>query len=387
MTSVIRSIGLNALFLDPGRTGGPETYVRGLVPALIELAPQVSFSVVTTRRGGAALRADGWHERLEVIELPADEGQRARRLFAEQVQLPRLAARKRWDLLHSLASTAPLRVGSTSVITLHDITFLRLKTFSRLTTLALRWTVVPPARRADWLIAVSSAARSEAVDVLGLDPKRFTVVPNGAGRPPLGPVADEEQVRRTYQLIDKRVVLSVGAKRPHKNQEVLVGAAPLLPEDVVVVLAGHPEPYDAELRRFASEQGVGPKLRFLDYVADAELEALWRIADVAALPSRAEGFGLPVLEAMARGVPVACSDIPVLREVGGDVPFYFDPRDQRSAAAAISATLERGVRRTKAGIARAASFTWERAAQGTFEVYERAVEAADERSKSKVQSS
>ena len=273
------------------------------------------------------------------------------------------------------------------MITLHDVTFLRLKTFSRLTTLALRWTVVPPARRADWLIAVSAAARDEAVEALGLDPKRFTVVPNGAGRPPQGPVADEDEVQRRYQLIDKRVVLSVGAKRPHKNQEVLIRTAPLLPEDVVVVLAGHPEPYDAELRSVASELGVRAKLRFLDYVADAELEALWRIADLAALPSRAEGFGLPVLEAMARGVAVACSDIPVLREVGGDVPFYFDPRDPQSAAAAISAALECGATRSEAGIARAASFTWERAAQGTFEVYERAVAAADERSKSNVQSS
>ena len=383
MASRIRSVGLNALFLDPGRTGGPETYVRGLVPALTEAAPYIRFSVVTTRRGASTLRAAGWDDLMEVLELPADEGQRARRLFAEQVLLPRLAARKGWDLLHSLASTAPVRVATSSVITLHDITFLRMKTFSRLTTVALRWTVVPPARRADWLIAVSAAARDEAIAELGLDPDRFTVVPNGAGRPPTGPVADEGEVRRMRLLQDKRVVLSVGAKRPHKNQEILVRSAPLLPDDVVIVLAGQPEQYDADLRRVATELGVEPRLRFVDYVADAELEALWRLADVAASPSRAEGFGLPVMEAMTRGVPVVCSDIPVFREIGDDVPFYFDPHDERSVAAAITKALAQGAARAGPGKARAGSFTWERAAQGTLEAYERAVE----RSKIMVQSS
>ena len=373
MSSGIRSVGLNALFLDPGRTGGPETYVRGLIPALQEAARDVRFSMVTTRRGAAALRGDGWDAQMEIIELPADEGQRARRLVAEQVLLPRLAAREGWDVLHSLASTAPLKAATCSVITLHDVTFLRMKTFSRLTTLALRWTVVPPARRADWLIAVSAAARDDAVAALGLSLDRISVVPNGAGRPPDGPVADEDEVRRVHLLHDKRVILSVGAKRPHKNQEILLRSTPLLPDDVVLVLAGQPESYDANLRRVASELGVESKLRFLDYVADSELEALWRLADVAAFPSRAEGFGLPVLEAMTRRVPVACSDIPVFREIGGDVPFYFDPHSDQSVAMAVSTALEHGAARGDSGQARAELFTWERAAHGTLEAYERAV--------------
>jgi glycosyltransferase involved in cell wall biosynthesis len=366
----IRSVGLNALFLDPGETGGPETYLRGLVPALTRQAPHVAFSLVTTRRGAARLRVEGWHEWLEVIALAADEGERARRLLAEQVVLPRLAARRGWDLVHSLASTAPLRRPVPSVITLHDVTFLRFRTFSHVTTLALRFTVVPPARRADWLIAVSSAARDEAITQLGLDPERFTVVPNGAGRPQLG-AADLHTVRSKYDLADRRIVLSVGAKRPHKNQALLVRASASLPEDVVVVLAGRPEAYDAELRRLADRLDVDERLRFVDYVSDEDLEALWRLASAAAFPTRAEGFGLPVLEAMARGVPVACSDIPVLREVGGDLPHYFDPDDPASAAMAIGRAL--GDLRADALRTRAAGFSWDRAAAETLGVYERAV--------------
>jgi glycosyltransferase involved in cell wall biosynthesis len=369
----IRSVGLNALFLDPGGTGGPETYLRGLVPALVEYAPQVRFSLVTTRRGAAALRAEGWSDSLELIAFPADEGQRARRLLAEQVLLPRLAKRRAWDLLHSLASTAPVYVDVPTVITLHDVTFLRLRTFSRATTFALRWTVVPPSRRADWLVAVSAAARDDAVAELGLGRERFSVVPNGAGRPP-GEAADLDQVRRAYGLDGKRIVLSVAAKRPHKNQELLLRAAALLPEDVVIVLVGQPEPYEDRLRQLTRELAVAEKVRFLDYVSDAELEALWRLASAAAFPARAEGFGLPVLEAMAHGVAVACSNIPVFREVGGELPSYFDMDDPNAAAAAIERAFQD--RAADARRARAAGFTWERTARGTWEAYERAVARA-----------
>jgi len=171
------------------------------------------------------------------------------------------------------------------------------------------------------------------------------------------------------------MLLTVSAKRPHKNQAVLVRAAPLLGERTDVVLAGHPEPYDAELRRIAQEVGA-TRVRFVDYVPDAELEALWELADCAVFPTLAEGFGLPLLEAMDRGVPVACSDIAVLREVGGDVPCYFDPRDSASVAAAVEGAITEAGERVPRGRARAADYSWAEAARGTLEAYERARHAA-----------
>jgi glycosyltransferase involved in cell wall biosynthesis len=137
------------------------------------------------------------------------------------------------------------------------------------------------------------------------------------------------------------------------------------------VLAGKREPYADELERTAAALGVQDRLRLAGYVGDGELEALWRMAGCAAFPTLAEGFGLPVLEAMQRGAPVACSDIPVLREVGGPVPRYFDPRDPAAAARAIVAALTGGD--GAAGRARAAAFTWEAAARGTWAAYERAL--------------
>jgi glycosyltransferase involved in cell wall biosynthesis len=370
---------LNALFLAPGATGGPETYLRGLAPALADARPDARFTVATTRSGAQALRRDGWGDRFTVTGLPCEDAQRLRRQASEQLLLPALALGRRADLVHSLASVAPIRTpGVRHVITLHDVTFFRYETFNPVTTWGMRQVVSRAARHADGLIAVTAAARDDICEVLSLDPADFSVVHHGVEPPKqIGP-APEDEVRRRYSLEAARVVLCVASKRPHKNQELLVRAAQLLDPDVVVVLAGHPEPYDAELRKLASELGVQSRLRFADYVPDPELEALWRMAGCAALPTLAEGFGFPLIEAMARGLPVAASDIPVLREVGGELPFWFDPHSPGSAAAAIRSALEDS-ERGPAGREWVTRYSWRAAAEGTWDAYERVLSTRSRR--------
>jgi glycosyltransferase involved in cell wall biosynthesis len=236
----------------------------------------------------------------------------------------------------------------------------------------MRQVVERAARHADALITAAGAARDEIVGELGLDPSRFTVVHHGATLPARPPATPEQSVRERFGLGARRVVLCVAAKRPHKNQELLVRGAEHLPGDVAVVLAGHPEPYDAELRRLAGELGVDGSVIFADYVADPDLEALWGMAGCAAFPTRAEGFGMPVLEALARAVPVACSDLPVLREVAGELPCFFDPDDPQGAARAVAAALD--IPRPLPGAVEwAKRFTWEAAAEGTWAAYDRAL--------------
>jgi glycosyltransferase involved in cell wall biosynthesis len=365
---------LNALFLDPAASGGPETYLRGLAPALHAARPDVALTIATTRAGARALRKDGWDAWATIRELPCDEGQRGRRQLAEQVLLPLLARRAKADVVHSLASVAPIRVpGIAHAITLHDVTFFRIRTFNAVTTWGMQQVVSRAARHADALIAVTAAARDEIVEELGLPAERFSVVHHGATRPvPVAP-APEPEVRERYGIGDRRVVLCVASKRPHKNQALLVRAAAELDDDVVIVLAGHPEPYDAELRALAGDLGVRERIRFADYVPDPDLEALWGTARVAAFPTRAEGFGMPVLEALSRGVPVACSDLPVLREVSGGLARTFDPDDAPGAAAAIADAMRDSSATAVDGPAWAARFTWEAAAQATWEAYERAL--------------
>jgi len=368
---------LNALFLDPSASGGPETYLRGLAPALRDAAPGLRIEIATTGSGAEALLGDGWGEWATVRALPCEEGQRARRQLAEQVLLPALAVRSGADLVHSLASVAPIRTPRVPhVITLHDVTFFRMRTFNAVTTWGMQQVVSRAARHADRLIAVTAAARDEIVAELGLPPERFDVVHHGATRPDPVEPAPEAEVRRRHGLDGHRVVLCVASKRPHKNQELLVRAAARLDGDVAIVLAGHPEPYDAELRRLAADLGVQDRVRFADYVPDAELEALWRIAGVAAFPTRAEGFGMPVLEALARGVPVACSDLPVLREVSGGLARTFPPDDPEAAAAAIAGALRDPGDAATAGPAWAGRFTWRAAAEGTLEAYAKACTSA-----------
>jgi glycosyltransferase involved in cell wall biosynthesis len=372
-----RHVGLNALFLEPGRSAGTETYLRGLVPALAAEFPGTRFTVVTTRKGAAALRGEGWTAFCSIAQLPCDEGQRVRRLAAEQVRLPGLAKTRGWDVVHSLASLAPVVTATPAVITVHDVTFFHHRTFGAVTTAAMRAIVSAAARRADALIAISEAARDDVAATLGVPADRIPVVHNGAGRPAgVDPAAEAEVRERLGLPAGGRVVLCVAAFRPHKNQELLLRALPLLDDDVTLVLCGHREPYAAELERLTAELGAGGRVRIAGYVGDPELEALWRLAGCAAFPTLAEGFGLPVLEAMQRGVPVACSDIPVLREVGGGVPRYFDPRDPADAARAIREALAGPHDARAAAAAQAARFTWEEAARGTFAVYERALAAA-----------
>ena len=349
-------VALNAMFLDPGRSSGTETYVRGLVP---ELARRLRVTVLTTRRGAAALRADDWG--CEVVSLGSDEGQRLKRLRAEQLTVDRVARGRGATLLHSLGNTGPVRSRLPHVLTVHDVNWVHERTLPRSTTLALKAVVGPGARRACAVCCITEAAAGDVGRELGIPRERIVVTPLGAGRPP-----DVEPRDPGLAIPDgARVVLSVGVLRWHKNQAALVEALPRLPDDVVVVLAGAHEPYAEEVR--AAARGLEHRVLMPGYLGDAELEWLWRRAGVAAFPTRAEGFGLPLVEAMARGVPVAARDLPVLREVGGDVPEYFtdDP------APAILRAME--ARRD--GRAQAARFTWAACAERTIEAYERCASA------------
>jgi glycosyltransferase involved in cell wall biosynthesis len=280
------------------------------------------------------------------------------------------------DVVHSLASVAPIRVpGVAHVVTVHDVTFFRRRTFGAVTTFGMRQVVARAARHADGLIAVTAVARDEICAELGLDPAAFTVVHHGAEPGRHAAPTAAPAVRARYGLGGRRIVLCVASKRPHKNQELLVRAAPLLGDDVAVVLAGRPEAYDAELRGLAASLGLDGRVVFADYVPDADLEGLWALAGCAAFPTRAEGFGMPVLDALRRGVPVAASDLPVLHEVAGDLPRWFDPDDPPGAASAIAGALDDPGDVPVAGPAWARRFTWQAAAAGTWGAYERALAA------------
>ena len=255
-------------------------------------------------------------------------------------------------------------------MTVHDVTFMHLATFGRVTTFAMREIVTRASRTADALATGSAAARDDLAATLGIPAEQFTVIHHGIDRRETPQPADPAAVRARLDLPERDPILvCVATKRPHKNQELLLRALGSVP-DAVVVLAGHPEqPYDQELRTLADSLGIASRVRFADYVPDAELEALWRMAAVAVFPTRAEGFGIPVAEALAHGVPVACSDIAVLHEVGGPFVRTFDPDDVAGCAAAIRLCLSEPFD-SVAARSHAASFTWAAAAERYWQLYE-----------------
>jgi len=367
-----RRIAFDALFLDPGVSGGPETVMRGLVPAVAAADPGLEITVATSRRGARSLRADGWGDFSRIVALPSDDDARVRKLVTQQLMLARLARERGWQLVHSLSNLGPLRLAVPLVLTVFDVIFLRERTMSALSRLSIGAVVRAAAPRAAAVVTMSETSRAQIVADLRADPKRVFVIP-APGRPP-GPAVDAVALRARLGLDGRRIVLNVGAKRTHKNQRLLVEAMSRLPADVALVLAGHDGGEADALRRLAAASPARERIVALDYVCDPELEALYGLAACVALPTRAEGYGLPVLEAMLRGTPVACSDLPVLRELGGDAAVYFDPDDAGGCAAAIERALD-GEGLAARGLRRASLFSWQRAAERHLEIYARCTSA------------
>ena len=359
-------VGLDLLFLVPGQTGGRETYARELVRGLAAERPDLELTLLVNRETAAG---DGfWREAGRVIEVGSSGVGRGSWALGELWRLPRAA--RGLDLLHSVANFGPVGGGPPRVLTVHDVLWRRLPevvpTAMRIGTNVL---VTGAARRAARVITVSRASAADIVRELSLPAERVEVVPNGVTPAPAGPVepADLGQGARP-------VALSVASDLPHKNLGALVdGLARLPPEErPLLVLAGHGTDTGARGARAAS-LGVTDDVRPLGAVGPERLEALYAAASVVVTATRFEGFGLPVLEAMARGVPVACSDLPVLREVAGNAATYLRPDDPDSVAAAIRTALADAERLRAAGRERAARFSWAAAARATAEVYERAV--------------
>jgi glycosyltransferase involved in cell wall biosynthesis len=372
----LRHLGINALFLEP-RMGGVETYLKGLLPELRRLDPDLKISVFVNPAGREVLEAEPWAPELTLVSLGL-LGRRGLRAVSEAALLGRSARRHGCDLLHSVAVTAPLRPPLPSVLTLHDLTWIvAAEPNERFTVGIWRLLVPPAARAARRLIAVSEDGRRQIVEHLGVPAERIDVIPEGPGiAPPAKPLSDAE-LRKRLGLGDGPIVLTVSAKRLHKNLGRLIEAFARVPEagDAQLVLPGKPTAREQELKRLAAELAIADRVVFPPYVSDEELEGLYAAARAFVFPSLNEGFGLPVLEAMRRGVPVACSDASSLPEVAGDAAILFDPYDVDAIAAAIHDLLLDEAKRehfAAAGKARAKTFTWRAAAEATLATYRRA---------------
>lgn len=369
-------IGINAVFLEP-RMGGLDTYVRALVPELARLAPDVEFSVFSNPRGRDYLADDGLGDSAELVTHPLI-GRRGLKALSELTVLGAVAGR-RVDLLHSVALTAPLKTRAVNVVTLADVTWIVAPEPGEAGTVRLWRVIVPPvARRADRVLALSEAAAAHLVEFLRVPRERIDVVPLAAGGSALLEPTPAGELRSRLDLGAGPVVLTVSAKKANKNLLRLVRAMALIVTewpDAKLVMPGNPTPHELELRALAEELGLSANVAFPEYVDAADLEGLYELADCFVFASINEGFGIPLLEAMRRGVPVACSRASALPEVAGEAARYFDPYDVQDIATALGELLrDHGLAAelSARGREREALFTWEAAARGTLDCYARA---------------
>jgi glycosyltransferase involved in cell wall biosynthesis len=371
-------VGLDLLFLVPGETGGREAYARELLRALRGLPGDLRVTAFLNRESAAA--GLGWWS-----ELP-DRAVVLRRVWArrpaawalgEVAGVARAGAAAGVDVLHSPANFTPAVGPFARVLTLHDLMFrAHPGLVGAVTRAGTEAVLVPGARAAHRIITATAASRDEIVAELGIPAERIAIVAHGA-HPPARGEHDIAAVRARLGAGERPLTLAVGTQLPHKNHTALLGALQRLPRDErpLLVVVGHGT---EALATEVGERGLVGDVRLLGGVDAATLEDLYAAADAYLTATRHEGFGLPLIEALGRGVPVAASGIPVLREVGRDAALWFDAERPDAIAAAWRALLAGGPeleRRRERGRTLAAHYTWAATATATARVYTEALAA------------
>jgi alpha-1,3-rhamnosyl/mannosyltransferase len=299
--------------------------------------------------------------------------------LAQQWQISRLLRLLRADLYHSAYVAMPYTPGVPTVLTVYDlIPILFPEQSSRRARLMARWANHLALRAARTVLAISEATRRDYIHHLGVQPDKIVTVPlaadfgsQGAGVRSQGSGVSDHAPRTT------QYILYLGSNKPHKNLVRLVEAwgivATRFPHSAArLVIAGAWDPRYPEARQRVEALGLVDEVAFLGPVAEADLPALYRGARLFVFPSLYEGFGLPVLEAMACGTPVICSNTSSLPEVAGDAALLVAPLDVNAWVAAIGrvlgdAALADDMRQR--GLQQAARFTWAQTAQQTLAVY------------------
>ena len=374
-------VALDAQLIAAGesyRSAGVSSYSRNLLRALGALA-----AAGETRHAFTAFANAGGLEypgvNLEQTRLPLHRP--AARILWEQTLLPLHLRRVGADAVHGLVNVLPLAAAVPGVVTVHDLAFLRApETLPAVKRAYLARLAAASVRRARAVIAVSTQTADDLRHFFATPAGKIAVVHNGV-LPAFTPGSEATAAAfRRAKGLPERYWLYLGTLEPRKNLPLLVRAyARWLAEsgpanrDVKLVLAGGKGWFYAEIFRLVETLGLRGQVIFPGFVPGQELPDWYRAAWGFVYPSLLEGFGLPVLEAMACGAPVACSAIPSLEEVAGDAALTFDPHDEVGLVACLHLLagqehLRAELRRR--GVARAQGFSWERAARETVAVYD-----------------
>jgi glycosyltransferase involved in cell wall biosynthesis len=354
------------------RQTGNEVYIRSLLQGFGQIDGKSDFVAYISEPGAIALIP----ERFQVRRVSANPYLRL------GWDLGRLLRTDCPDLVH-VQYTAPIFNRIPTVVTVHDVSFLEYpEYFTAARCTQLRLTVAATVKRATHILTVSDFSRDAILRAYDIPPSNISVVPNAAN-PEFRVVGRgrAQQAVREMLHFDAPFILSVGDLQPRKNHIGLIAGFSKLLTDYPhlkhhLVLAGKETWFTPKVRHAARDCGFASRIHFTGFVSDPDLLQLYNGCECFVFPSFYEGFGLPILEAMACGRAVACSNTSAMPEVADGAGLFFDPRQTDSIALAIRDVLLDGelrARMERLGLQRAAAFSWKKSARATLDVYEEVV--------------
>jgi len=356
-------IGINALYLIPGHVGGTETYIRNLVKTLSNLDEKNEYFIFISRESVGVFEKIA--PQIKVVCCPFNASRRPVRILWEQFILPLQILRRRIDVLLSAGMTAPFFSSARSVLVLHDLQHENQpENFSRSQLFFLKTIIKYSAKSAAKIITLSRKAREDIIKYYKIPEDRVNIVHLAANNRSFYRRSDNEkkEVREKYSLPDK-FILYLASSLPHKNYQRLLSAfKEVITEypDLCLVLIGSRDYGSPKIKGHIQELGLEANVSMLGWLPFEDIPLIYSASSMLIFPSLHEGFGIPVIEAMACGVPVVCSDIEPLIEVAGGAALLVDPKSEEAIAEGIKRVLADSELRScliQRGLKRALDFT------------------------------
>lgn len=372
----MKKIGINLLWMVPGVVGGSETYLTRLLQGLAERPTEFDYTIFALPQFAEAY--PDLSKTFKMGVAPVSGSFKSFRVAGENSWLAAQCRKRNIDLVHHAGGIVPMIRAARPVLTIHDLQYLFYPEYFSATKLSYLKRMVPrSAEVARLVLTPSEYSRRTVIERLNIDPSIVIVVPHGIS--PREGSGEGIAVRERYG-IDGRFFMYPAITYPHKNHLVLIEAFAKIAAqypDTNLVFTGAKGSMEVRLAQEIRERQITDRVKRLGYIPSADLDALYREAVAMVFPSRFEGFGAPVLEAMARGCPVIAADATALPEVVEDAGTLVSPDNPEQWSQAMSDLLEnedaRAFLSTK-GIKRAATYTWDRSADILESSYRHALE-------------